>query len=47
MMLIVLIFIDAFIKFVSGIAFEDKEDQGIVQRAWDDLIPNRVLIYCL
>nr|GMD56112.1 protein ENHANCED DOWNY MILDEW 2 isoform X1 [Ipomoea batatas] len=31
----------------SGIAFEDKEDQGIVQRAWDDLIPNRVLIYCL
>ncbi|XP_019183409.1 PREDICTED: protein ENHANCED DOWNY MILDEW 2 isoform X1 [Ipomoea nil] len=31
----------------SGIAFEDKEDQGIVQRAWDDLIPNRILIYCL
>ncbi|XP_058070762.1 protein ENHANCED DOWNY MILDEW 2-like isoform X7 [Magnolia sinica] len=29
------------------ISFEDSEDEGIVQRAWDDLIPNRILIYCL
>ncbi|CAL5405446.1 unnamed protein product [Camellia sinensis] len=29
------------------IAFEDDEDQGIVQRAWEGLIPNRILIYCL
>ncbi|XP_047340935.1 protein ENHANCED DOWNY MILDEW 2-like [Impatiens glandulifera] len=29
------------------IAFEDDNDTGLVQRAWDDLIPNRVLIYCL
>ncbi|CAH9138806.1 unnamed protein product [Cuscuta epithymum] len=31
----------------SEIAFEENEDEGIVQRAWDDLIPNRILIYCL
>ncbi|KAL7186639.1 hypothetical protein ACSBR2_028381 [Camellia fascicularis] len=31
----------------TEIAFEDDEDQGIVQRAWEGLIPNRILIYCL
>ncbi|XP_028065711.1 protein ENHANCED DOWNY MILDEW 2-like isoform X3 [Camellia sinensis] len=31
----------------TKIAFEDDEDQGIVQRAWEGLIPNRILIYCL
>ncbi|CAL5375173.1 unnamed protein product [Camellia sinensis] len=30
----------------TKIAFEDDEDQGIVQRAWEGLIPNRILIYC-
>ncbi|KAL2495852.1 Protein ENHANCED DOWNY MILDEW 2 [Forsythia ovata] len=30
----------------SEIAFED-ENENIVQRAWDGLIPNRILIYCL
>lgn len=30
----------------SEIAFED-EDENIVQRAWEGLIPNRILIYCL
>ncbi|KAM0942528.1 putative [histone H3]-lysine(4) N-trimethyltransferase chromatin regulator PHD family [Dioscorea sansibarensis] len=29
------------------IAFQDDEKEGIVQRAWDDLLPNRILIYCL
>ncbi|XP_059662429.1 protein ENHANCED DOWNY MILDEW 2-like isoform X2 [Cornus florida] len=29
------------------IAFEDLEDEGIIQRAWEGLIPNRILIYCL
>ncbi|XP_057466283.1 LOW QUALITY PROTEIN: protein ENHANCED DOWNY MILDEW 2-like [Actinidia eriantha] len=29
------------------IAFEDNEDEGIIQRAWEGLIPNRILIYCL
>ncbi|GAB4849712.1 hypothetical protein Ancab_004506 [Ancistrocladus abbreviatus] len=29
------------------IAFEDNEDEGIIQRAWRDLLPNRILIYCL
>ncbi|XP_027127604.2 protein ENHANCED DOWNY MILDEW 2 isoform X1 [Coffea arabica] len=28
------------------IAFEDDEDQGIEQRAWEDLMPNKILIYC-
>ncbi|KMZ62941.1 DNA (cytosine-5-)-methyltransferase, partial [Zostera marina] len=28
------------------IAFEESEDGDIIQRAWDDLIPNRILIYC-
>ncbi|CAA2998858.1 ENHANCED DOWNY MILDEW 2 [Olea europaea subsp. europaea] len=30
----------------SEIAFEDQ-DENVVQRAWEDLIPNRILIYCL
>ncbi|XP_058208752.1 protein ENHANCED DOWNY MILDEW 2-like [Rhododendron vialii] len=29
------------------IAFEDVDAEGIIQRAWEDLIPNRILIYCL
>ncbi|CAI9784116.1 unnamed protein product [Fraxinus pennsylvanica] len=30
----------------SEIAFED-ENEDIIQRAWEGLIPNRILIYCL
>ncbi|KAF8391638.1 hypothetical protein HHK36_023944 [Tetracentron sinense] len=29
------------------IAFEDKDDKNIKQRAWDKLLPDRILIYCL
>ncbi|GMH25034.1 hypothetical protein Nepgr_026877 [Nepenthes gracilis] len=29
------------------IAFEENEDEGIIQRAWTDLLPDRILIYCL
>ncbi|GMJ05057.1 ENHANCED DOWNY MILDEW 2 [Hibiscus trionum] len=29
------------------IAFDDMEEEGIITRAWDDLLDNRVLIYCL
>jgi len=29
------------------IAFEDVVSKGIIQRAWEGLIPNRILIYCL
>lgn len=29
------------------IAFDDIEEEDIIQRAWDDLLPNRILIYCL
>ncbi|KAJ4725194.1 protein ENHANCED DOWNY MILDEW 2-like [Melia azedarach] len=30
------------------IAFEDKEEEGIITRAWEGLLPNhRILIYCL
>ncbi|CAK9163878.1 unnamed protein product [Ilex paraguariensis] len=29
------------------ISFEDVEEEGIVQRAWEGLMPNRILIYCL
>ncbi|KAA8523605.1 hypothetical protein F0562_010028 [Nyssa sinensis] len=29
------------------IAFDDLEDEGIIQRAWEGLLPNRILIYCL
>ncbi|XP_022716813.1 protein ENHANCED DOWNY MILDEW 2 [Durio zibethinus] len=29
------------------IAFDDKDEGGIVTRAWDGLLVNRVLIYCL
>ncbi|XP_078438798.1 protein ENHANCED DOWNY MILDEW 2-like isoform X2 [Wolffia australiana] len=31
----------------SKIALEDSDDEDGEQRAWDDLIPNRILIYCL
>ncbi|MED6209248.1 hypothetical protein PIB30_052883 [Stylosanthes scabra] len=30
-----------------AIAFEDIEDEDIITRAWNGLIPNRILIYCL
>ncbi|KAI8004220.1 Protein ENHANCED DOWNY MILDEW 2 [Camellia lanceoleosa] len=39
--------VDACFTLIREIAFEDDEDQGIVQRAWEGLIPNRILIYCL
>ncbi|KAJ4950838.1 hypothetical protein NE237_027670 [Protea cynaroides] len=29
------------------IAFEDLEDEDIITRAWEDLLPHRILIYCL
>ncbi|XP_073099034.1 protein ENHANCED DOWNY MILDEW 2 isoform X2 [Elaeis guineensis] len=29
------------------ISFEGSEEKGIMLRAWDDLLPNRILIYCL
>ncbi|GMH14431.1 hypothetical protein Nepgr_016272 [Nepenthes gracilis] len=29
-----------------NISFEDKEHEGIIKRAWKDLLPNRILIYC-
>lgn len=29
------------------ISFEDIEDEDIFTRAWDELLNNRVLIYCL
>ncbi|KAL6311060.1 hypothetical protein AAG906_011902 [Vitis piasezkii] len=29
------------------ISFEDLDEEGIIQRAWDGLLPNRILIYCL
>ncbi|KAJ7960851.1 protein ENHANCED DOWNY MILDEW 2-like [Quillaja saponaria] len=29
------------------IAFEDIEDEHIITRAWEGLLPNRILIYCL
>ncbi|KAK8970635.1 hypothetical protein KSP40_PGU006774 [Platanthera guangdongensis] len=29
------------------IAFDDDEDEDIIQRAWEGLLPNRILIYCL
>ncbi|KAG2678170.1 hypothetical protein I3760_12G131600 [Carya illinoinensis] len=29
------------------IAFEDIDDEDIIQRAWEGLLPNRILIYCL
>ncbi|XP_073001155.1 protein ENHANCED DOWNY MILDEW 2-like isoform X1 [Typha latifolia] len=29
------------------IAFGDTEEEDIIQRAWEDLLPNRILIYCL
>lgn len=29
------------------ITFEKDYDRDIIQRAWDDLLPNRILIYCM
>ncbi|XP_020252889.1 protein ENHANCED DOWNY MILDEW 2-like isoform X1 [Asparagus officinalis] len=29
------------------IAFDDIEEEGIIQRAWEGLLPHRILIYCL
>ncbi|KAE8734933.1 putative Acyltransferase [Hibiscus syriacus] len=29
------------------IAFDDIEEEGVIQRAWEGLLENRVLIYCL
>ncbi|GMP41280.1 hypothetical protein CsSME_00011438 [Camellia sinensis var. sinensis] len=35
-------------KMLAGnITFEDLEDEGFLQRAWEGLIPNRILIYYL
>ncbi|CAK9168592.1 unnamed protein product, partial [Ilex paraguariensis] len=34
-------------KSLRLIAFEDIEEEGTTQRAWEGLIPNRILIYCL
>ena len=31
----------------SEIAFDDIDEEGIITRAWDGLLVNRVLIYCL
>lgn len=33
--------------FVRKIAFEGSEDDEIPTRAWEGLLPNRILIYCL
>lgn len=30
-----------------AIAFEDIEEEGIITRAWEGLLPDRVLIFCL
>ncbi|GJX45000.1 hypothetical protein Tco_0261676, partial [Tanacetum coccineum] len=36
-----------FMIYCREIAFEDSADGTIAQRAWDDLLPKRILIYCL
>lgn len=36
---------DEEVTFVRRIAFGN--DENIQQRAWDGLLPNRILIYCL
>lgn len=38
---------DAWFSVIRKIAFEDVLSKGIIQRAWEGLIPNRILIYCL
>eukprot|EP00262_Sarcandra_glabra_P020450 TRINITY_DN813_c0_g1_i3.p1 TRINITY_DN813_c0_g1~~TRINITY_DN813_c0_g1_i3.p1 ORF type:complete len:1283 (+),score=283.05 TRINITY_DN813_c0_g1_i3:209-4057(+) len=35
------------ISFGASEDDDDDDDDEIIQRAWDDLIPNRILIYCL
>lgn len=39
--------VDAQVIFIRKISFEDLDEEGIIQRAWDGLLPNRILIYCL
>lgn len=40
--------VDAQFAFIRNIAFEDIEEEGIITRAWEGLLPNnRILIYCL
>lgn len=34
------------IIFFSTIAFKGSDDGTIEQRAWDNLLPNRILMYC-
>jgi hypothetical protein len=39
---------DSQVAFIRKIAFEDTVEEGIVARAWENLLPNnRILIYCL
>lgn len=39
---------DSQFAFIRKVAFEDIVEEGIVARAWEDLLPNnRILIYCL
>lgn len=33
--------------FYSAVSFEKDYKKNILQRAWDDLLPNRILIYCM
>lgn len=39
--------VDAVIASISFIPFEDKDGGRLVTRAWDGIIPNRILIYCM
>lgn len=40
--------IQCFEHLNSEISFEDDDDEdGPIQRAWEGLIPKRILIYCL
>ncbi|PON48472.1 Cdk-activating kinase assembly factor [Parasponia andersonii] len=38
---------DKKVKELQSISFEYNHEKNIMQRAWDGLLPNRVLIYCL
>lgn len=29
------------------VRFEFDEETGMIQRAWEGLLPNRILIYCM
>lgn len=36
------------VGFIREIGFDDIEDEDIITRAWEGLLPNnRILIYCL